>query len=733
MLGCDTFNRRMPNLVIVSNRLPVSIKKTGTSIEVYPSSGGLATGLSSYTKRRGTKWIGWPGLPSDDLSEADKIKVAKQLKKYRCYPVFLTKKQIDEFYNGYSNSVLWPLFHELPIHTGDNQANWDAYRSVNQQFATTTLQLSEPGSTIWVHDYQLLLTPQMLRAERPNDQVGFFLHIPFPKQEVFTPSKHAAKLLAGMLGADLVGFHTSVYTQNFLDGCTELNFGSQNGRQILLQNRTVLATDFPMGIDYGKFARASKQRKVRSEYKRLQRKYAGKKVIATVDRLDPTKGFVERLEAYQELLGTNTHLHGGIVMVMLAIPSRGDIIEYQKLKQRVEELIAAINTEFGNQSWQPIEYMYQTLPFEELSALYQRADIAFVAPVRDGMNLVAKEYLASQPDQKGILVLSETAGAAQELKDAIQVNPAQPKTLVRGLSRALALPTIELQRRTGTMQRHLSKFTVQNWADTFIDSLQKPRTIHKIRVQNMTGKVENELLSAYSHAQSRLLLLDYDGVLRSFTRDPAEAKPTPDVLETLRRLGADTKNDVMVVSGRSRTDLSNWFGDLPIALAAEHGALIRRKGGKNWHKTSGSGLDWQHQILDILEYYAEQTPGASVEQKEWALVWHYRTASPYYTQKHLVTLRRLLKPIVKKHSLEILEGNKILEVRPKDISKRRAAQEWLVHDHDFVLALGDDVTDEDMFTAMPPQAYSIKVGRGQTAARFRLKSVTEVVRLLSKL
>ncbi len=721
------------SLVIVSNRLPVSVKKVDGKLEFYPSDGGLARGLSGYTKKRGTKWIGWPGLPSDNLDSAERQKITAELKRHRCYPIFLSKKQIDDYYNGYSNSVLWPLFHDLPVRTGNNAKTWEAYRTVNALFAKEVLRLADPESNFWVHDYQLMLLPQMLRRERPNDHIGFFLHTPFPAAEQFAPAKHFSSLIVGLLGADLVGFHTNSYAQNFLDSCKFLDIGTPTNGQLVLPNRSVQISVFPIGIDYAKFSTAAKQRKVQAHYRKLERKYVGKKVIVTVDRLDPTKGFVERLEAYQTLLSDQPGLHGKIVMVMLAIPSRGDIAEYQRLRKRVEQLVADINKTFGTRRWLPLEYMHQTMPFDELAALYQRADIAFVAPLRDGMNMVAKEYVASRGARRGMLVLSQTAGAAEELKDAVQVDLARPKTLVAGLTKALTMPVAELQKRTQKMQRHLQEFTIHNWADSFIDSLQKPRTVAPNRTKTINAVRQQEMIANYHHAKKRLLLFDYDGVLRTLVDDPAAGKPSPDLIKLLTRLGKDPLNEVVVVSGRSKADLGVWFGKLPLALAAEHGALFRRKGGKNWHKTSNTGVEWRRKVLDLFDYYADLTPGAFVEQKEWSVVWHYRTASPYHAQKNLVAIRRLLKPSIKQYNLALKEGHKVLEVHPTDFSKGRIAQEWLIHDHDFILAIGDDVTDEDMFAALPPQAYSIKVGHGQTLARFRTPSVANVLNILKEL
>lgn len=722
----------MADLVIVSNRLPVSVKKTDGKLEFFSSTGGLATGLSSYTKKRGTKWIGWPGLPSDDLTEADKAKITRELKKQRCYPVFLTKKQIDDFYNGYSNGVLWPLFHELPYRPHPAK-DWKAYRQVNEQFADEVLRLSKPGGTIWVHDYQLMLVPRLLRRAGRDERIGFFLHIPFPDPQVFTGLKESKNLLRGILGADLAGFHTRGYTQNFLDACdAELNLLNQGG-QLLMGERTVRATEFPMGIDYARFTAATRARSSRLKARLMRRKYRGQKVIVSVDRLDLTKGLEERLKAYQKLLHDNPELRGKVTMVMIVAPSRTDIPEYKRLKDKLDKLLAAIDKEFKTDSWQPVDFRYETVPLDEVMTYYQMADIAFITPLRDGMNLVAKEFIASKRRNDGVLVLSETAGAAEELRDAVLVNPRSTQTMVAGLQKALTMPKRELKRRARHMDEQIKEFSVQKWAENFMDSLQKPRSIRPVRVQTINTRITNRLIDNYRHAGKRLLLLDYDGVLRSFTRNPADATPTPEIYKLLEGLAADPKNDIMIVSGRSRADISDWFSHLNIGLAAEHGALIRRKGGKNWHRTSSNNLEWRPFVLELFNYYADMTPGAFVEQKEWALVWHYRTASPYYSQKHLVALRRLLKPIAKQYGLQVIEGKKVLEVRPRDVNKRRAAQEWVIHDHDFILAIGDDATDEDMFIALPTTSYSIKVGHGQTAAHYRLKDVPAVLQLLKKL
>ena len=464
----------MAGLIIVSNRLPVSIKKVDGELEYSPSIGGLSTALASYTENGNNKWIGWPGIPTDELTDEDIQRITKKLRKQNCYPVFLTQKQLEGFYNGYSNSVLWPMFHHLPIETGDTPANWKAYKEVNRLYADITLELSKASDDIWVHDYQLLLLPEMLRVKRPKQQIGFFLHIPFPVPKDLFQTPHAADLLRGVLGSDLIGTHTTAYANNFLDCVQQAALGVVGPRKVALPTRIVRVKDFPIGINYDKFAAATKAVEVKKEYTKLLWKYRGRKVILTIDRLDPTKGLVERLKAYRTLLKENPTLHGKVVMVMQAMPSRTEIDVYKKLRHDVDALIEDINKTYGKRGWEPVEPIFSALPFATYAAMYQRADVAFIAPIRDGMNLVAKEYLASRPRGDGVLVLSETAGAAEELKDAVLVNPAKPRTMVQGLQDALTMKPEVLRRRTKKMQRYLKSHTVDKWANNFITSLAAP-------------------------------------------------------------------------------------------------------------------------------------------------------------------------------------------------------------------------------------------------------------------
>lgn len=726
-----------PGIIIVSNRLPVSVKRVDGRLEYYPSVGGLATGLSSYANNKKNKWIGWPGIASDELSEQDRIDITHELKRHNCYPVFLTQKQLDDFYNGFSNSVLWPALHELDYSHDIPAKWWEAYKRINTIFAEATLAHSAHGSIIWVHDYQLLLTPGLLRARRADDTIGFFLHIPFPNAETFLAIPHAQRLMNELVGGDLLGFHTESYVQNFLDTCRALGVGIPREHKLILPDRVVRVTDFPMGIDYGKFARATKQWAVRAERLKLRIKYRGMRVILTVDRLDPTKGLVERLQAYRTLLRTQPQLRGKVIMVMLAVPSRTEIPEYQALRRKLERLVKAVNKEFGTLRWQPVDYMYKSMQFKQLTALYRRADVAFIAPIKDGMNLVAKEYLATQPHRRGVLILSETAGAAEELKDAILVNPHQKHSLVAGLTKALTAPPKELRHQAHRMQNHLASATVYDWAGKFMQSLKESgsQTQRGPFTWQLTQTRQSDVTKAYRRAHDRVILLDYDGVLVPFRGKPDDATPSTALQSKLKKLSGQPNTHVAIISGRPKADLQAWFGDTSnLTLIAEHGAFIRTQGAKRWHATAAKAdLGWKQEALALLEAYDAKTPGAHVEEKEAALVWHYRRGNQYYTHKHLVALKRLLWRLAKKYPIVIEQGNMILEVRLSGVHKGSAALELLTDTTDFVLAIGDDATDEDMFEHLPIWAHTIKVGRGRTKARYRLKNVESVHELLTKL
>lgn len=728
----------MPQVIIVSNRLPVSVKREEGQLTFYPSVGGLATGLSSYVKNRKNLWIGWPGIASDELSENDQNIITLELAKHNCVPVFLTKQQIDDYYNGYSNTILWPLFHSLrtPLNNKKYAVWWKTYKEVNKIFTDTVLSMSNKDSTIWVHDYQLLLTPSLLRKEHHNGHIGFFLHIPFPNVKILSKIKSSTQLLNGMLGADLVGFHTLSYVNNFISN-TELLLACKSVvNSVIIDERIVRITAFPMGIDYQKYADAAKSSAVKEAAKKYKNKYRGYKIIASVDRLDPSKGLIERLRAYNEFLTRNPDLHKKVVFCMVAAPSRTEVAAYQNLKIKIDQLVQEINQRFSYKKWFPIDYI-EGLPFEEVIALFKVADVAFITPLIDGMNLVAKEFIASKQND-GVLILSETAGAAEELKDAIIVNPRNIDNVIESLHKALTMPKNELIERLNNMQQYLSQNTVHSWANNFMKSLALSDSTILLPTKKLSPKLINQLHDSYQKADKRLLILDYDGTLVPFTSNFKKADPSIKVIETLKMLANDQRNDIIIISGRSQQDLQKWFNKVPLNLIAEHGMCLLPKNSKTWQCADIQETHWKEIIRPILEIYAKKTPESSIEDKLYSLVWHYRESPAYYAQKYAVIIKQTTRPLLKRLNIELHQGNKVLEFRTPGINKGTAVRRFIDKSYGFILAIGDDYTDEDIFLelqandiATKDNLYLIKVGPGKTQASFRALSSKEIIKLLN--
>ncbi len=721
-------------LVTISNRLPVSAVRRDNSLAFESSVGGLATGLAQFSKSSPSAWVGWPGLSlsSPDSQEAREIR--KRLLKDSCHPVFLSGYEVENYYHGFSNRTIWPLFHYFPLHASYSKTYWSAYRKVNEKFADEAARIIRPGDKIWVHDYHLLLLPELLRRRVPDATIGFFLHIPFPSYEIFRLIPWREDLLRGLLGADLVGFHTFSYAHHFLESVSQILDVEHSQWQIPVENRAVKVDAFPMGIDFTRFASAASLPKVQQDLAKIIRRPGGRKIILSVDRLDYTKGIPQRLEAFELFLERNPAWRDKVTFILIAVPSRTAVPAYARLKKEVDELVGRVNGRFGSIGWVPIQYLYRAFPFEALTAYYLAADIALVTPLRDGMNLIAKEYLAARADGTGVLILSEMAGSARELNDAILVNPNNLDQIADAIREALSLDRAAQIERNRLMRRRIESYSVLRWAHDYITELGRARkTREELTARTLDEENRRELLRSYRKAKRRLLLLDYDGSLVSFVMKPDLAKPDPDLLALLRRLSGERGTTVVIVSGRDARTLEGWFGDLGIGLVAEHGALLKEPGGE-WREIETLREDWKHEIRGLLQQYADRTPGAFVEEKKFSLVWHYRKASDALASYRAKELKADLRPLVADQNLEVLEGSKLVEVRNTGVNKGRTVCRFLQGSKwDFILSVGDDRTDEDVFAVLPPSAFSLKIGSGPTSARFNLKSVEACRALLAEL
>jgi trehalose 6-phosphate synthase/phosphatase len=691
--------------------------------------------MGALPKADSTLWFGWPGIPSDNLTPQDKRAINAELAKHHCVPIYLTQQQVTDYYEGYSNSTLWPLFHYFPQHSNHDEKFWNEYKKVNQVFAKAILKRALPDATIWINDYHLMVLPRLLRKSAPNSAIGFFLHIPFPSYEIFRQLPHRKDILAGLLGADLVGFHIYDYAVHFASSVERLLGYERNLSTLNLKDRTVYTDAFPIGIDYNRFATADRLSEVKAEVSRLRKHYKDKSLVLSMDRLDYSKGILNRLEAFDAFLERNPSSQGKVVLMMVAIPSRTEIDTYQNLRDQVEQTVGRINGQYGTVDWTPITYQYKNLPFEQITALYLAANVALVTPMRDGMNLVAKEYLATKQRQPGVLIISEMAGAVDELPEATKVNPNDTSSMVRALERAISMPLVQQRRRLRIMQSRLSKYTVKRWAEDFIEQLTTAHARRSKRSAKSLGRKEHDqLILDYEAARNRLVLLDYDGTLAEYvtSHDPTLAKPTPRRRDILRQLGGQSGTTTAIMSGRSKNALEGWFGDTNLILSAEHGAWIKREG--EWGAGPNLDVSWKQLVMPILSQTAERTPGSSVEEKDYALVWHYRNVTPDLAYVRATKLKHDLKAALKDSGIEVYEGHKIIEIKHRSVTKDAAARSLMqASDYDFFLAIGDDYNDEDMYSALPASAYTIKVGSGETKARFSLGSVEAVVRLLGEL
>jgi len=722
----------MQRLLIVSNRLPLTVHERKGELHIEQSVGGLATSLSSWYKSCNSIWIGWAGMPQKRMRREQDI--MGRLLSENCHPVSISQRDVDAYYNGVCNNAIWPLFHYFPLYAEFREDSWEAYKRVNTAFANVVTGIAKPNDVIWVHDYHLMLLPRLLRERLPKATVGFFLHIPFPSFEIFRLLPSREEILEGLLGADLVGFHTYDYTGHFLDSVHRLlGYESAMG-QVTVSGRTVRADTFPMGISHEHFAGAIEDSRTQAERRRIGKRLGDCRVILAVDRLDYTKGIPERLEAYSAFLSRNPKYRGKVVFVLLVVPSRTRVEQYMRLKRELDGLVGQINGRHGNIGWVPVWYLYRSLPFHSLTALYSLADVALITPLRDGMNLVAKEYVTTRTDGKGVLILSETAGAAQELGEAIIVNANNQEEIIRALEQALEMPEEEQMKRNLIMQKRLSRYNMARWADEFMERLSQTKKLQsEMAAKSMTLETHSRLMNDFASSQRTLLLLDYDGTLIPFSPRPEEAKPDARLKSLLRKLAGNARNEIVIISGRDRNTLETWFGGLRVALVAEHGVWVKRKGG-HWETIDILTSEWKKEILPMLELWVDRTPGSFIEEKEFSLVWHYRKADPRLGDLRARELTNSLSTAIAGLGIQILEGSKVVEVKNAGINKGRAALTWTAAaDWDLILAMGDDLTDEDIFKVLPATAYSIKVGVGTSAAAFNIGSPEDAISLLTKL
>ncbi|HUX58168.1 MAG TPA: bifunctional alpha,alpha-trehalose-phosphate synthase (UDP-forming)/trehalose-phosphatase [Bacteroidales bacterium] len=721
-------------IIIVAYRLPFRLVKKKGQLNAVQNSGGLVSAILSLSEKMNidksmTSKILWIGtgdlqLGNENINES-----------FDLFPIEIPRKVNEKYYGGFCNNTIWPLFHYFPGGTVYDKSYFEAYKTANILFLERLQSIIRPGDFVWIHDYQLFLLPDMIRKSFPKASIGFFLHIPFPSFEIFRlfPRPWREAILIGMTGADIVGFHTNDYTQHFIKSVKRTLGYNFNQNYISVENRLCKADAFPLGIDFDKFHNTCFSAKTNNYKKKLHKYLSDIKLIFSVDRLDYSKGFISRLKAFDRFLEKFPDWHHKVVFNMVVVPSRDNIDAYREIKKEIEATVGRINGKYGNLSWLPIIYQYKSIPFNELVALYNVSDVGLITPLRDGMNLVAKEYIACQTDSFGMLVLSEMAGAAVELNEAIIINPTDIDETSDAIDKALNMPEEEKKLKIRRMQKRLKRYNVFTWSSDFfmqVNDIKKEQQL--MQVKYLDENTLKCIKAKYQQDRKRLFLIDYDGTLTPIVKIPEMALLNERTESLLKKIITDKRNTVVIISGRDREFIEKQFKDLRVILIAEHGFYIKYPDGE-WINNMEINLSWKEKILPILNTYVDRCSGSMIEEKQASLVWHYRNADEGIASLRIHELKDdLMEILLTESKLQMLEGDKVLEVKSILYDKGTAASILINQEsYDFILAIGDDKTDEDLFKVIPKYGFTIKVGSKQSKARFNLKNQSQIYEILS--
>jgi trehalose 6-phosphate synthase/phosphatase len=718
-------------LAVVSNRLPFSAERRHGGLVLTRSPGGLVAALDPVLKRLGGVWVGWPGVSQEDIEAAGGL--TAQPENGVCYrQVPLSAREVAQYYGGVANGMLWPLFHLFVGKVNIDSAAWRVYERVNERFAAAVADDARRGALVWVHDYHLLLVPYYLRRMVPDARLAFFLHIPFPATDVFRVLPWSRNLLRGMLASDLIGFQIPAYAHHFL-ACAERLLGCEVDRAAGIarfEGRDVTVQAHPISVD----AVAIEQlagvvgRRPRDDQRVTE--------VLGVDRLDYTKGLHERLLAVERFLERYPAFHERVRFTQLLVPSREHVAEYRQLKRQIDEAVGRLNGRFSEGGWTPIRYFVRSLLPEDLVRLYRQADVALVTPLRDGMNLVAKEYVCAQLENDGVLILSELAGAAEELQEALVVNPFDVEAVAEALYRALSMPEDERQSRMSALRDRVRGHDVHAWVSRFLDAAAGAARQARASRASPTDAVLRRLGPWLAQRPTVCLLVDYDGTLTPLAARPEEARLADSTRAVLEQALRTPKVDVVVVSGRSVEDLKQVVGVPGLTYVGNHGFEIEGPGISYRYPGTERFLAALGAAATDLE--ALGVEGAWVEHKGVTLSYHLRAVPLPLREK----AQRRAEKVLRKRRLRVLTGHEAVEGRPPvDWHKGHAALYVVGRRHGVqwpsrvrALYIGDDATDEDAFRSLSGIGRSICVSpvapAAGTAADFRLPDPDAVVHLL---
>jgi trehalose 6-phosphate synthase/phosphatase len=718
--------------IFVSNRLPFTVNPKNQSLT--RGSGGLVSALLGVSLDEPFSWMGFETDPK--TAEILRERSGEIKNTLSCHPVMLSKEVYDRYYDGTANDLIWPLFHYENHLALFDRENWNLYREANQTMADEILKVANNEDTIWIHDFHFLLLPEMLKNKNPKLKVGFFLHIPFPCVEIFRQLPVREEVLKSLTTCDLIGFHEYSYLRNFVMSMKAFLGVDATLLKAEIGNHTLNLGVYPISIDTEDFQKKASSEKVKNLCKTYRESNPGMFKIVGIDRLDYTKGLALKLRGFQQALKKYPQLVGKISLIQVAVPSRQKVPFYAQIKKELDQLVGAINGEFGAPDYVPVQYIFKSIPEETLLALYRRADAALITSKRDGMNLVAMEYVMAQDiETPGVLILSEFAGAASLLPDAVIINPWDADIIADSIFQATTMAHTEKYQRLYNLQQTLLKYSASKWAEGFLNDLESTpaEDISCLPLSPSAAHWPNKLSRSLQNRKIRLVL-DYDGTLAPLRSRPELATLDPQVRDLILRLNEDV--EVFILSGRPREFLNSQFGDLPISLVAEHGAFYRWAGQKWQSRVSSDVSSWYAEVSQVMSSYSDKVPFSFVEKKEAGIVWHYRQSPPDFAEFQAKKLDDELKTCLGNEPVAVMMGSKIVEAKATECNKGSFLR-WLMlssfKDTAYYICIGDDRTDEDMFKILGEKGISIKVGPEHTAANYRILEQKNVPAFLSEM
>ncbi|CAI9783771.1 unnamed protein product [Fraxinus pennsylvanica] len=774
-------------VIIVANQLPVKAKRR-------PDNKGWSFSWDEDSLLLHIK----DGFPDDmeviyvgslrvevDSSEQDDV-AQLLLDRFKCVPAFLPPDILSKYYHGFCKQHLWPLFHYmLPYsasHGGRYERSWwEAYVAANKIFSQKVIEVINPDDDyVWIHDYHLMVLPTFLRRRFNRLRMGFFLHSPFPSSEIYRTLPVREEILKALLNSDLIGFHTFDYARHFLSCCSRilgLEYQSKRGYiGVEYFGRTVGIKIMPVGIHMGQIESVLKHADKDWIVGELQQQFEGKTVLLGVDDTDIFKGVDLKLLAMEQMLKQHPKWQGRAVLVQIANPARGKGKDLEEIQAEIEASCKRINETFRQPGYEPIVFINRPVSLSERAAYYTIAECVVVTAVRDGMNLTPYEYIVSRQGipgnesisdsnapKKSMLVVSEFIGCSPSLSGAIRVNPWNIETTAEALNEAISMADTEKQLRHEKHYKYVSIHDVAYWSRSFFQDLERTCKDHfrrrcwgiglsfGFRVvaldPNFRKLSIDAIVSAYSKAKNRAILLDYDGTVMPQTS--INKNPSQDVISIINRLCDDVKNTVFVVSGRGKDSLGKWFSPCKkLGIAAEHGYFIRRNADEEW-ETCGQSTDfgWMHMAEPVMKLYTEATDGSYIEVKESALVWHHQDADPGFGSSQAKEMLDHLESVLANEPVTAKSGQFIVEVKPQGVSKGLVAEKIFTsmaengRQADFVLCIGDDRSDEDMFEkigdaidsgvlSFNTSVFACTVGQKPSKAKYYVDDTTEVINML---